>query len=128
MSNARRIVICGDSIYMLAIESGLSKMAEGDVVRINPSIPDILERIRLLVPHVVILEQNRKYNQLALEIQSQGIPLVALDEAQGSIKVLAEEHPQNAKISELSNLLEKINQKQIERRSGNVNQSVSRHA
>jgi ABC-type Fe3+-hydroxamate transport system substrate-binding protein len=128
MSNARRIVICGDSIYMLAIESGLSKMAEGDVVRINPSIPDILERIRLLAPHVVILEQNRKYNQLALEIQSQGIPLVALDEAQGSIKILTGEHPQNAGISELSNLIEKINRKQIERRSENVNQSVSRHA
>lgn len=128
MSKARRIVICGDSIYILAIESGLSKMAEGEIVRINPSLPDILERIRLLAPHMVILEQNGKYHELALEIQSQGIPLVALDEAQGSIKVLAEEHPQNAGISELSNLIEMINQKQIERRSENVKQSINRHA
>ena len=113
---------------MLAIESGLSKMAEGEVVRINPCLPNILERIRLLAPHVVILEQNGKYKELALEIQSQGIPVVALDEAQSSIKVLAGEHPQNAGISELSNLIEKINRKQIERRSEDVNQSVSRHA
>lgn len=128
MSNTRRIVICGDSIYILALESVLSKMAEGDVVRINPSLPNILERIRLLAPHVVILERHGKNSKLALEIQSQGIPVVALDEAQGSIEVLAGEHSQSAGISELSNLIEKINRKQIERRSENVYQSVNRHA
>jgi hypothetical protein len=128
MSNSRRIVICGDSIYMLAIESGLSEMAEGQVVRVNPYLPDIVERIRLLAPHVVILERNGKNSELALEIQSQGIPVITLDEARGSIKVLVGEHPQSTEISELSYLIENINQKVIERRSENVKQSVYRHA
>ncbi len=112
MKNSRRIVICGASIYMLAIESGLSAMAEGDVVRINPNLPNPLERISLLEPHVVIIEPNGKNNELALEILCQSIPLIVLDEARRSIMTLGREHVTNAEISELTYVIENINRQQ----------------
>ena len=81
MKDSNSTVICGDSIYMLAIESGLSGMAEVDVVRINPYLPNTLERIKVLEPHVVIIERTWKNNELALEILGQSIPVIILDEA-----------------------------------------------
>ena len=121
MNDSRRIVICGASIYMLAIESGLSEMAVGDVVCVDPHLPNTVERICLLEPHAVIMERNGKSNQLALEILCQSIPLIVLDEAQRSITVLVTEHLPKAEISELNYVIDKINQKQFERRMENVN-------
>ncbi len=105
---------------MMAIESGLSALEEADVVRIDPDFPDTVERISLLEPHMVIMERNEKHNELTLEMMCQSIHLIVLDEAQRSITVLAGEHPPKAEISELTYVIEKINQKQFERRSKNV--------
>ncbi len=94
---------------MLAIESGLSTMAEVDVVRIDPYLPNAVERICVLEPHVVIIELDGKNNKLALENLCQNIPLLVLDEARRSIMVLAREHVPKAGISELTYVIEKIN-------------------
>ena len=112
MKDSRRIVICGASIYMLAIESGLSAMAEGDVVRINPYLPNIVERINVLEPQVVIIELNGKNNEPVLKNLCHSMPLIVLDEAQRSIMVLAREHDPKAEISELTCMIEEINQGQ----------------
>ena len=116
MINSCRIVIFGNSIYMLAIESALSLLTHGKIVRINPYLSDAVERISLLEPHVVIMEQNGKNKNLILEIQQRGIPLIALDEAQHSVRVLAGEFPPIAEISELTSIIRNINQEQFERR------------
>ena len=108
---------------MLAIESGLSAMAEVDVVRINPNLPNAVERICLLEPHVVIIELNGKNNKLALEDQCQSIPLIVLDEARRSIKVLAREHVTKAEISELTYVIEEINRQQDVLSGENISQS-----
>jgi hypothetical protein len=113
MKESLRIVICGASIYMLAIESGLSAMAELDVVRINPYLPNTVERISALEPHAVIIELKGKNSPLALEILCQNIPLIVLDEARRSIMVLAREHVPKTEIGELTYyVIEKINQRQ----------------
>ena len=97
---------------MLAIESGLSAMAEGDVVRIDPYLPNPVERISVLEPQAVIIELNEKTNEPALEILCQSIPLIVLDEARRSIMVLTREHVPKAEISELTSVIEKINRQQ----------------
>ena len=112
MKDSRRIVICGASIYMLAIESGLSAMVEGDVVRIDPYLPNIVESINLLKPCAVIIELDEKNNELVLENLAQSIHLIVLDEAQRSIKVLAKENIPIAEISELTYVIENIIQQQ----------------
>ena len=108
MTDSRRIVICGDSIYLLAIESGLSSKTEGEVVRIDPYLPNIVESINLLKPRAVIIELDEKNNELLLENLAQSIHLIVLDEAQCSIKVLAKENVPIAEISELTSVIENI--------------------
>jgi hypothetical protein len=112
MKDLKSTIICGDSIYMLAIESWLSGIREGDVVRINPSLPNTLECIKSLEPHVVIIELTGKSNVLALEILGQSIPLIVLDEARRSIMVLTKEEASKAEISELTYVIERINWQQ----------------
>lgn len=97
---------------MLAIESALSGIAEVDVVRINPYLPNTLKRIKKLEPQVVIIERTWKYYELALEILGQSMPVIILDEARRSIMVLTKEDVPNAEISELTNVIERINRQQ----------------
>jgi hypothetical protein len=120
MKDLHRVVICGASLYTLAIESGLSMLEMGDVVSIDPFLPDTVDRIRLLEPDVVIMERNGKSNQFALEILFQNIPLLVLDEAQRSITVLVRENFPKTEISELTNVIKYINRRQFERRFENV--------
>ena len=93
---------------MLAIESGLSAMSKGNVVRIDPYLPNTVERIRVLEPHVVIIEMNGKNSKMVMENLNQNIPIIVLDEARRSFMVLAEEHDPKAEISELVYVIEKI--------------------
>jgi ABC-type Fe3+-hydroxamate transport system substrate-binding protein len=109
MKDSRRIVICGASIYILAIESGLAAKAEGDVVRINLNHPDTIERVLDYKPSLVILERNGKNDQNTLENLSQDIPLIVLDEARRSVTVLAKDHVAEVEIGELTHMIKKIN-------------------
>lgn len=107
---------------MLAIESGLSMMAEGDVVRVAPDLPNTLERIKVLAPQVAIIEQTENNSELALEILGQSIPLIVLDEARRSIMVLTKDHVPKAEISELTNVIERINRQQDAHAGENVSE------
>jgi hypothetical protein len=93
---------------MLAIESGLSAMTEAEVVRINPDLPDTVDRILTLDPHLVIIELNGANREQVLENLSQSIPLIVLDETGGSFMVLAGDHNPKTEISELAYVVERI--------------------
>lgn len=108
MNDSRRIVLCGASIYMLAIESGLSKMEEVDIVRIDPYHPNSVERINELEPNVVIMERNGDHSVLALDILWENKPLIVLDEARRSIMVLNSMYMPKAGIMELTSVIEEI--------------------
>jgi hypothetical protein len=105
---------------MLAIENGLTAMSEGEVVRINPYLPNTLEHINVLEPKVVIVERNRKNNQLVLELLQQDFPLIVLDEAQCAITVLGRERISKSEISELTCVIEKIIRQQDVPCTGNA--------
>lgn len=110
MKDPRRTVICGDSIYMLAIESGLSAVTGGDVIRIHPNLPNITDRIKALEPRAVIIERTGKNSQIAMNLLEQGIPVVVLDEAQRSVLVLSNDESPKTRIHQLTSIIERINQ------------------
>ncbi|NIM92123.1 MAG: hypothetical protein GTO18_00190 [Anaerolineales bacterium] len=97
---------------MLAIESALSGITDGDVERLSPYLPNTLERIKALEPLVVIIERTGKTSELALEILAQSIPLIILDESRRTIMVLNREEVQKDEISELTDVIERINRQQ----------------
>jgi hypothetical protein len=76
-----RVVICGQSIFALAMEAALvSKSEPGpEIVRVHPHLPAIIERIAALQPAVVLLENCGNHQALTLALLRRAIPLVELD-------------------------------------------------
>lgn len=84
MSHTHCIVICGQSIFALALEAALTHnptppTSEIAVVRVHPHLPDVAERIAGLHPSLVLLENCGNHQALTLTLLKQCIPLVALD-------------------------------------------------
>jgi ABC-type Fe3+-hydroxamate transport system substrate-binding protein len=77
-----RIVICGQSIFAMAIEASLATLPEVEVIRLHAYLPTLIERITTLQPDIVVIEHNQSRSDLALVLLSRGLPLVVLDSKQ----------------------------------------------
>ena len=73
-----RIVICGVSLFAMAIETSLTRLLDS-VTRLDPHVPEAAERIVRLNPDVVLIERNEGQGDLALALLGMGIPLIELD-------------------------------------------------
>lgn len=82
MSSESRIVICGQSVFVMAIEARLAALPEVEVTRLHAYLPALMERINALQPDAVVIEYDQNRNDLALALLSQGLPLVVLDSEQ----------------------------------------------
>ena len=58
MDRVQRVVICGQSIFLLAIEAGLAALPEVEVSRFDSRLPAVADRIAALEPDVVVVERN----------------------------------------------------------------------
>ena len=100
MKPPQRILICGTSIFVAAIESGLDAMIVGEVLGFNPHLPNAPARITALEPNVVIMEKSPDNNELAQAILGQGFPVILLDEAQSKITALSGQGLSEAEVVE----------------------------
>ncbi len=82
MSATSRVVICGQSIFVLAVESSLTTLPNVEVIRLHAHLPALLERIFTLQPNVVVLEQKQSRSNLALALLGLGLPVITLDSEQ----------------------------------------------
>lgn len=82
-----RVVICGQSIFVLAIEASLAALPGVEVIRLHAHLPALLERITMLQPDVVVIEQNQSRGELTLALLGIGLPVIALnnDQMQGTL-------------------------------------------
>ena len=80
MNSTHRVVIYGQSIFLMAIEVGLANQPELEVIRLHCCPPEVTERIIALNPHLVVVEQNNGYNELILTLLRRGLALVELNE------------------------------------------------
>jgi len=113
MNAPRRIVLCGTSIFVAAIESGLSAIGLGEVLVFNPNTTDALARISALEPSVVIIEKVGGNQELARAVFQRGFPIIILDEAQRKITALSGPLSSEAKcieagIDELTQVIKQI--------------------
>jgi hypothetical protein len=88
MNAPRRIVICGTSIFVAAIESGLEAVGMGEVLVFDPRLSHALERISALDPSVVIIEKAGDSHELTQVLLDRSFPIVLLDEAQSKVMAL----------------------------------------
>lgn len=82
VSSMTRIVICGQSVFIMAIEARLAALPAVEVTRFHAYLPTLLERISLLQPDVVVIEHSQSRSDLALALLSRGLPLVVLNDEQ----------------------------------------------
>ncbi len=81
--HTHRIIICGESIYLSAIESGLAALPGLETVHVRPHLPDVVTRMAELEPDMIIIEQNDTHHDLIPALLSRGLPLVELDARAG---------------------------------------------
>jgi hypothetical protein len=113
MNESQRIVLCGTSIFVAAIESALEAMAIGEVLAINHHLPDALVRINTLAPSLVIMDKAGYDEYLAGDLLDQCIPVIILDESQRKItavsgQCLADALYLEAGMTELTQTIEQI--------------------
>jgi len=88
MDHVQRVVICGESIFLMAIEAGMAALLGVEVARFDPYLPDVAARIKSMAPDVVILEQGGDVGGLARELLSHGLLLVELNANQSTVTLL----------------------------------------
>lgn len=80
MNSTHRVVVYGQSIFLMAIEVGLANQPELEVIRLHGCPPAAIESILALNPHLVVVEQNDSNNKLILTLLRLGLALVELNE------------------------------------------------
>jgi len=103
----RRVVICGTSVFLMAIEAGLAKLPGMEVVRLNPHLPGAEARIMALSPDVVIVERSDNHAGQTQMLLSHGLPLVELDASRNVITVLSGRQVQVSKMEDLVRVIER---------------------
>lgn len=83
MTTISRIVICGQSLFVQAVEAGLAALAGVEVTRFHTYLPALIERILALQPDMVVIENNHIRSDLALDLVNSGLPLFVLNNEQG---------------------------------------------
>jgi len=108
MGKVQQIVVCGQSIFMLAIEAGLVALPEVHVVRFNSHLPAVADRIAALEPDAVITDVDEGNRDLALALLERGLPLIELDETQGVLSVLKRHRLPDQSVEGLAQAIEQI--------------------
>ena len=88
MSLRHCIAICGESIFLMAIEAGLAALPGVEVTRFDPHLPDVVARIVSIAPDIVILERGGDDGGLTRELLSHGLLLVELNANQSTVTLL----------------------------------------
>ena len=81
MSRHYHIALCGQSVFLTAIEAGLAALPEVEVTRFNPHLPALTSRILALEPSLVVIESETAGNPLILTCLKWGLPVIELTAA-----------------------------------------------
>ena len=79
---ASRVIIYGQSVFVMAIEATLAEIPAIEVIRLNIYMPDLLKRILTWQPDIVVLEHNQGRGDLALGLLGHNLNLIILNAQQ----------------------------------------------
>ncbi len=105
--NGRQIVLCGDSVFMLAIEAAIT--TSGSVVTRIPKQPASLARLLALAPDIIIFEQDEDPHVFFCMLAQANVPLIELNPAQQTIQVFG---AQQAPLDEIRDVLHSLQKTQ----------------
>ena len=84
-----QIIICGQSIFLTAIEASLANLPEFVVKRLALSYPGLVERIAAMEPDLILLEGFNGHGELALALLNRGLALLELHPQSGQVTLLS---------------------------------------
>jgi hypothetical protein len=88
MAQVQHVLICWQSIFLLAIEAGLAALPGVEVIRVGSRLPGAADRIAALEPDVIVVERDGRKAGLALELLERGFPVMEIDAADGALTIL----------------------------------------
>ena len=83
--HGRQVILCGDSVFMLAIEAAIT--TSGSVVTRIPKQPASLARLLALAPDIIIFEQDEDPHIFFRMLAQANVPLIEVNPAQQTIQV-----------------------------------------
>ena len=101
-------MICGSSIFAMAIETSLGSLSAVEVLRLDPHLPQVVERVAALEPSVVLVERNEIPNVLALALLERGYPVLELDAEQGVLSILDRRQVPALEFDDLARAIEQV--------------------
>jgi hypothetical protein len=108
MTISRRVVICGTSIFAMAIGKSLDGMPGMDVVHFDPHRPGVVEQISALSPDAVVVERDQIPEGLMLKLLKGGFPLLELDADKGILATLDRRQVPAHKVEDLARVIEQV--------------------
>ncbi len=108
MSTPYRIILCGQSIFLMSIEAGLAALPEVEVIRVSSYLSAIAERIEARQPNLVVLERNSDSSDLALALLSRSLPVVELHPQTEQVTFLTGRQLQISRPEDMVELIEQI--------------------
>lgn len=108
MNLTYRIVIYGHSLFLAAIEANLTRQTELEVIRFQPHLPTVADRIIDLQPDIIIVQHGSDYGHLAQILLPQGLLFVALDEMNQQAIVLSGQPVPLVGLADLNQLVKQI--------------------
>lgn len=81
MDDRQIIVLFGDSLLMDTVEAGLGDCPDIGVMRVHPSVPNLVDRLISIQPDLVIFDWDGPHCQFVLPFlrEQPGTPLLGLD-------------------------------------------------
>ena len=104
-----RIIICGESIYLMSIEAGLAALPEVEVERVTPGSPNLVEQMVDKQPDLIVIEGNSGNGDLALALLSRGLSIVKIHPNSSQVTLLTGRRYPIAELQDMVHLIERIN-------------------
>ena len=103
---SHRIALCGDSLFIKAIEAALAEQPHLRVRRFKPCQAGLLSQITTFEPELVILAVDEVPSDLTLALLQQGWPLVQLGPQQAAL--LTRQPVSLLSVDDVARLLQKM--------------------
>ena len=103
-----RVIICGNSIFLMAIEAGLASSPNMKVIRLDPGRPDVVNRIAHLNPDAVVLDQNDASGELVLALLNSGVSLIQLNLQANQATLFSRDELPISSADDMARLIEQI--------------------
>ncbi len=110
MSTPRRVIICGDSVFLTGVAESLRAMPGLEIVQVNARHPDAAARLAALQPDVIVVDQaDAAVNTLlALLYQRPDLPVVGLDVSRNLLTILSAQEYPAADLSDLARVIQDL--------------------